>query len=347
VADSSGASVPAAVVRITNTATGVTREALTNEEGLFRALNLAAGAYRVEVGREGFRTAVREGVTLGISETARTDFVLEVGAIAERVNITEKQTIVETEQGRVSARIDTLQLKELPLNGRNLYNLVALQPGVAGRGISQALGAGGAGNDAFSGEAGPQAYASGQRSEANSFTVDDTSVNSAARGGITNLTPGADSVAEVRVVANNFSAVDGRNSGAQIQVITKAGSNDFHGGASWFFTNNTLSSRNVFEASLPVFRRNQFGYNIGGPILKNRTFFFHSYEGLRSSGTRGRGFTVETPEFRDLVLSTSAQPFSCLLPIATAISGTSASTTNCGREKTGSMRITTGQRLPV
>ena len=135
--------MPAAVVRITNTATGVTREALTNEEGLFRALNLAAGAYRVEVGREGFRTAVREGVTLGISETARTDFVLEVGAIAERVNITEKQTIVETEQGRVSARIDTLQLKELPLNGRNLYNLVALQPGVAGRGISQALGAGG------------------------------------------------------------------------------------------------------------------------------------------------------------------------------------------------------------
>lgn len=304
VSDTTAAMIPQAAVRVTNVATGVSRQAETSAEGLYRVLNLAPGVYRVEVEKQGFRSAARENVPLGVSETVRVDFVLEVGAMAERITVADRPPLVETEQGRVSGRIDTMQLKDMPLNGRNLFNLIALQPGVIGKGLSMALGAGGAGNDAFSGEANPEIYASGQRSEANSYTLDDTSVNSAARGGITNLTPNADSVAEVRVVANNFSAVDGRNSGAQVQVISKSGTNEFHGGLSYFFTNNTLGSRNVFEAQLPVFRRNQFGYNLGGPILRNRTFFFHSYEGLRSSGTRSRGFTVETPEFRDFVLRT-------------------------------------------
>jgi hypothetical protein len=304
VTDRSGGVVPDAQIRVIQANTGVVRQTPSNAEGFYRALNLAPGAYRVEVEKAGFRLTTRDGIVVGVSDTVRIDFSLEVGTMAERVTVSEQAPLVETEQGRVSGRIDTVQLKDLPLNGRNLYNLIALQPGVVGRGLSQALGAGGSGNDSFSGEAAPLVYASGQRSEANSFTLDDTSVNSAARGGITNLTPNADSVSEVRVVANNFSAVDGRNSGAQVQVISKSGGNQFHGGVSYFFTNNTLGSRNVFESGLPVYRRNQFGYNVGGPIVKNRTFFFHSYEGLRSSGTRSRGFTIETPEFRDLVLRT-------------------------------------------
>ncbi|MPY88942.1 MAG: hypothetical protein GEU99_13565 [Luteitalea sp.] len=304
VTDTSAAVVPTALVRVTNVSTGVTRHVTGSEEGLFRVLNLAPGLYRVEVEKEGFRSAIRDNVQVAVSETVRVDLALEVGAVADSVTVTEQVPTVETEQGRVSGRIDTVQLKEMPLNGRNLYNLIALQPGVVGRGLSSALGAGGAGNDAFSGEANPQVFASGQRSEANSFTLDDTSVNSAARGGISNLTPNADSVAEVRVVSNNFSAVDGRNSGAQIQVISKTGTNEVRGGLSYFFTNDTLGSRNVFESEVPEFRRNQFGYNVGGPIIRNRTFFFHSYEGLRSSGTRSSGFTVETPEFRDFVLQT-------------------------------------------
>jgi hypothetical protein len=302
VTDQSSAVVAGATVRVTNVDTGVSRESVTSQEGLYRVLSLGAGAYRIEVLKDGFRSAQRERVEIGISETARADFALELGALSERITVSDQAVAVETEQGRVSGRIDRVQLNDVPLNGRNLYNLIALQPGIVGKGISAALGAGGAGNDAFSGEANPQAYSSGQRTEANSFTVDDSSTNSAARGGITNLTPNADSVEEVRVIANNFSAVEGRNSGAQIQVITKSGTNTFHGGASWYFTNNTLSSHSVFEPVVPVFRRNQFGYNLGGPIIRNRTFFFHSYEGLRQSGARGAVATVETPQFREWVI---------------------------------------------
>lgn len=303
VTDSTAAVVPDASVRVTNVATGVSREARTSAEGLFRVLNLGPGTYTVVTEKPGFRSAQRTNIVLGISEVVRVDMVLEVGAVSEQITVADRPPVVETEQGRVSGKIDRIQLNEMPLNGRNLWTLVALQPGITGRGLAF-IGGSASGNDSFDGELGPSAYASGQRTEANSYTVDETSVNSAARGGVVNLTPSADSVEEVRVVANNFSAVDGRNSGAQIQVITKSGTNAFHGGASYYFQNNTLASRNLFETSVPVYRRNQFGYTIGGPIVRNRTFFFHSYEGLRQSGARAAIVTVETPAFRDFVLRT-------------------------------------------
>jgi hypothetical protein len=313
VTDQTAAVIAGATIRVTNIATGVSRDALTSDEGFYRVLSLGPGAYRIEVSKDGFRPVERDRVELGISEVLRSDFQLELGAVSERVTVSGQAVAVETEQGRVSGRIDRTQLNDIPLNGRNLYNLIALQPGIVGKGISSALGAGGAGNDAFSGEANPQAYSSGQRTESNSFTVDDSSVNSAARGGITNLTPNADSVEEVRVVANNFSAVEGRNSGAQIQVISKSGTNEFHGGLSYFFTNNTLASRSVFEPAVPVFRRNQFGYNVGGPVVRNRTFFFHSFEGLRQSGARVAIASVETPEYRNWVLQNRPNSIAAVL----------------------------------
>jgi Carboxypeptidase regulatory-like domain/TonB dependent receptor-like, beta-barrel len=304
VTDSQQSVISDAIVRVTHTTTGVTRAVATSADGVYRALSLGPGTYRIEVEKDGFVKAQRNTVTVGISETVRVDFTLDLAAVTENVTVASRPPLVETEQGRVSGRVDRLQLQEMPLNGRNLYNLIALQPGVTGMGISSTFGAGGNGNDSFSGESAPRINASGQRDEANSFTVDDTSTNGVARGGITNLTPNAESVEEVRVVSNNFSAVDGRNSGAQIQVITKAGSNDLRGSGSYYFQNDTLSARNVFESTVPVFRKNQFGYTLGGPIVRNRMFFFTSYEGLRQSGNRGQSFTVETPAFRDFVLQT-------------------------------------------
>ena len=303
ITDPSQALVAGVRVRVTQNETGVSREATSTAEGLYRVLNIGPGKYTVTAEKEGFRAAKSRDVEVGIDQRARLDFTLELAGMAESIQVAEKQAMVETEEGRISGRVERLQLSELPLNGRNLFNLIALQPGVMGRGLSGSSGGGG-GNDPFAGETGPQIYASGGRAESNNFTVDDSSANSASRGGYTNINPNADSVEEIRVVANNFSAVDGRNGGAQVQVITRGGGNQFHGGASNYFQNNTLSARNLFEDNVPVSRRNQFGYNIGGPIVRNRIFFFHSYEGLRFSGARAQVLSVETPAFRDFVLST-------------------------------------------
>ena len=304
ISDSQQAFVPNATVRVTNTTTGVTREAMTSAEGVYRVPSLGAGVYTVEVEKAGFLKAQRENLKVGISETLRLDFTLEVSGVAETVTVESRAPLVETEQGRVSGRVDRTLLQEMPLSGRNLYNLLALQPGVTGRGFSASISGGGGADDSFAGESAPRINASGQRDEANNFTVDDTSTNGVARGGITNLTPNTESVEEVRVVSNNFSAVDGRNPGAQIQVITKGGTNEFRGSGSYYFTGNELSAKNVFETSVPEFSKNQFGYSLGGPIARNRLFFFTSYEGLRQTGARGSTFTVETPEFRNFVQQT-------------------------------------------
>jgi Carboxypeptidase regulatory-like domain/TonB dependent receptor len=304
ITDAQKAVVASAVVIATHTASGVTREATTSDEGIFRIPSLAPGTYRVQVAKQGFLTARRENIIVGITESVRLDVTLEVSGVQETVTVTGGTSVVETEKGRVSGRVDRLQLQEMPLSGRNLYNLIALQPGVTGKGVSASISGGGGADDSFAGESAPRMNASGQRDEANNYTVDDTSTNGVARGGITNLTPNTESVEEIRVVANNFSAVDGRNPGAQIQVITKAGTNNFRGSGSYYFQGNGLTAKNVFETSVPEFGKNQFGYSLGGPIVKNQLFFFTSYEGLRQSGARGSSFTVETPEFRNFIMQT-------------------------------------------
>ena len=304
ITDGQKAVVVDAVVMVTNIQSGVTRESVTTSDGVFRILSLGPGAYRVEVIKPGFLNAIRESVNVGISDTVRLDFTLEVSGVQESVTVTTTAPLVETEQGRVSGRVDRLQLQEMPLSGRNLYNLIALQPGVTGKGVSASISGGGGADDSFAGESAPRINASGQRDEANNYTVDQTSTNGVARGGITNLTPNTESVEEVRVVSNNFSAVDGRSPGAQIQVITKAGTNQFRGSGSYYYQGDQLSAKNVFESSVPEFDKNQFGYSLGGPIVKNQLFFFTSYEGLRQSGVRGSTFTVETPAFRNFIQST-------------------------------------------
>lgn len=295
IADRTGGVIAGAHVRVVNTATGVSRDAQTSDSGLYRVLSLSPGQYDISVEKEGFTAAAQSGVAVGADEIRKVDFTLVVGSVAERVTVEAQAATLETEQGRISGAISAGQLKSLPSAARNIYNLLALQPGVTGRPF---------GSDMYEGEPAPTMRASGQRSEANYFTVDDESINSISRGGTVNMTPSIDSVAEVKVISHSFSAENGRNSGAQIQVLTKSGTNQFHGTASEFFQNNTLSSRNEFEAAVPVNRQNQFGYSLGGPIRKNRTFFFTSYEGVRRSGARAVVGTVETKELRDLVQRT-------------------------------------------
>ena len=136
VTDASGAVIPAAVVHVTNVDSGVAREARTSNEGLYRVINLGPGTYRVKVAVKGFGPAERPSVPLGISETLRADFVLKVGDVVDQVTVADQITQVATEEGRISARIEPIKLKELPLNGRNPFSLLAFQPGVTGRGLS-------------------------------------------------------------------------------------------------------------------------------------------------------------------------------------------------------------------
>ncbi len=287
VTDAQKAVVADAVVMVTHTASGVTREATTTPDGVYRVPSLGPGTYRVQVVKPGFITAQRDAVTVGISEVVRLDVTLEVSGVQESVTVTTSAPVVETEQGRVSGRVDRLQLQEMPLSGRNLYNLIALQPGVTGKGVSASISGGGGADDSFAGESAPRINASGQRDEANSYTVDDTSTNGVARGGITNLTPNTESVEEVRVVSNNFSAVDGRSPGAQVQVITKAGTNQFRGSGSYYYQSDALTAKNVFEAVGAEVRQEPVRLQLRRSDHPQRAVLLHLVRGA-ASGRRAR-----------------------------------------------------------
>jgi hypothetical protein len=304
ITDSSSGAIPDAKVTVKNNATGIVREATTSADGYYRISSLGPGTYTVTIQKAGFTTQEQKAVTVAISEVAKVDLALNVGAVAERIDVVDTEVLVETEQGRVSGRIENQQLKELPINGRNILNLVAIQPGVVGRGLSAGLYSGG-GSDTFSGETQPAVYASGQRFEGNNYSLDDTSVNGEARNGVTNIVPNSEATEEVRVVANNFSAVDGRNPGAQIQMITKSGTNQFHGVGAYYFTDNELAARTIFDpARLPSIRKHLFDFAGGGPIIRNRTFFFVSYEGLRQGGAATASTTMWTQAFANYVEQT-------------------------------------------
>ena len=211
-------------------------------------------------GDEGIRARGTASVPLGISETLRADFTLKIGELVDQVTVTGEIAQVETERGRISARIEPVKLKELPMNGRNLFSLLAFPNRVSSAGtlgdVSRVFLR--AGRLVLRRDL-AATYANGQRRESNTFSLDGSNTNSPYSNG-SNITPNADSIEEVRVVSNNFSAVDGRGSAARIQVISKAGSNSFHGGVSEYFQNNTLSSRNVFETNgVSVFRRTSSG----------------------------------------------------------------------------------------
>jgi len=295
VLDASSAVVPSAKVLVVNKSNGVRRETVSSAEGVYRVFGLSAGAYTVTASKEGFASAEQPEVILEANEIRKVDFTLRLGPVSQTVNVGADVPALETEQGRISSQISATQLKELPVPNRNLINLLALQPGITGHNL---------GNDMFGSDATPVFNANGTRADGNSYTLDDSNISSISRGGRAEVTPNVETVAEVRITTNNFSAEQGRNMGAQVSVVTKSGSNQFHGSVWDYHTDNALQARNFFVKSVPVNRRNQFGFGVGGPIVRNRTFFFFSYEGARRSGNTTQTSVVETQQLRDYVLST-------------------------------------------
>jgi hypothetical protein len=297
ITDPAGASVPGASVKVTNPSTGMTRSTVTSSAGYYRVVALAAATVTVSVSAPGFKTSTREAVSLQADEVRTIDFSLEIGAADTKVTVAAEAPVVDLAEGRISASISEQKVRELPLVGRNFFTLVILTPGVTGLANGGGQSFSSTTGDIFATEYGVGLGANGLRSQGNNFMVDSGSTNDVSHGGTTNLSPNAEAVQEVRIQANTFSAEYGRGNSVVINTITKQGTNSLHGSASWFHTNNHLAAHDEFTAVLPVYRRNEVAWSLGGPIWRNHTFFFGSMDILRSGVAQARAVRLETPEF--------------------------------------------------
>jgi hypothetical protein len=295
ITDQTGAVVPGVTVTATSIETGAARAAITNEAGVYRLPSLEPGRYRVAAELSGFSRAVRDNVTLEVGATVGLAFVMKAGNVTEEVLVTGEAAVVQTERADISSVVERKRIEDLPLVSRNPLALTALQPGVTGIPTR---------NDFLQPEQGLGINASGMRGGANSAYVDGMSINANPHAGTVLIVPNVEAVQEFQVITNNPSAEHGRNIGASVNMVTRRGTNQFSGSAFQFFRNEALRSKNVFETEKPEFKRNNFGLSLGGPVARDRAFFFASYEGLREQTASGALYVVETEQFRDFVLQT-------------------------------------------
>ncbi|MGH9840405.1 MAG: TonB-dependent receptor domain-containing protein [Blastocatellia bacterium] len=277
VADNSGAVVAGAEVAVTNIETGLSAKAVANEDGLYRVPALNPGRYSVEARGSGFAPTRVSEVRLEVGQTARLDITLKVGNVNETVEIAAQSTQLNSETTDVGQVIDGKRIVEMPLNGRNYLQLAQLTAGVLP-----------AGNSRTSDEGGFLAF--GQHTYQNNVMLDGADNSSRASGGPLGfeaqaVKPPVDAVSEFKVLTNNTSAEFGYSTGAKVIVTTKGGTNEFHGSLYEFLRNDKFDATNFFAnragARKPVFKQNQFGGTIGGPVIRNKAFFFFSYQGTR------------------------------------------------------------------
>jgi hypothetical protein len=282
VTDPSGASIPEARVTVTNTGTGVSRSFVTGPDGRYVVPSLIPGAYSVSAEKQGFNAITKTGIALQVDQTARIDLTLQVGTVTQRVNVKTQTPLLQTQSSGEGTTITASKMVSMPLNLRQFANLVNLTPGATAQGMGNNLG------DSFSGD-NPQAIdassVNGIESDGNNWTIGGISDNEAFFSILT-VSPSLDAIQEFKVNDNNYSAEFGRAGGAQVDIVIKSGTNQFHGDAFEFFRSSGLEANDFFSnaSGLPIapYHQNQFGANIGGPIVKNNTFFFVDYEGLRT-----------------------------------------------------------------
>ncbi|MCC6539899.1 MAG: carboxypeptidase regulatory-like domain-containing protein, partial [Bryobacterales bacterium] len=300
--DASGAVVPHAQVAAANEDTGFKREATSNELGYYTVPLLPPGLYRMTVRKEGFRAVERKGLRLHVNDRVTLDYSLEVGAVAETLSVTAETPLLQVEQASRGALIDNAKIVNLPLNGRNPFSLAALAPGVQpGGGFFTAR--------VFQEQVNQSNFvANGGASFQNDILLDGTS-NVVAGHGQLAMTPSVDAIEEFKVQTSNYSAEYGRSGGGIINIVTKSGTNQFHGTAYEFLRNKVLDAGNFFNNSANIPRQpfvyNQYGFTAGGPAYipklydgRNRTFFFVSYEGVKVRRSRFFSGTVPTEAMR-------------------------------------------------
>src|SRR5580700_4062561 len=286
ITDPSGGGIPHARLVIKNVATGVERSVTTNTDGFYTAVNLLPGDYQVTISAKDFNTEVNSGITITVGAQQTFDVVLHVGAVANRVEVTTEAPAVQLASSDISAVVNATTVRELPLNGRSWTDLAALQPGVETIQTQPSFATGSdRGNRGF----GQQLTISGARPQQNNYRLDGVSLNdyaNGAPGSVLGGNLGVDAIQEFSVLTSNYSAEYGKTSGGIVNAVTRSGTNSFHGSVYEFLRNSALDARNFFEdptTRKASFKRNQFGGALGGPIYKNRTFFFADYEGIRQA----------------------------------------------------------------
>lgn len=336
VKDSSGAAVPGAMITAVMTEQKTSRTMHANEQGFYNFAGLLPGHYDLSFQVKGFETQVRTGLELTVEQNLRVDAALTVGSVQTKIDVGTAAPLVDTTSSTLSGLIDDRRVVDLPLNGRNIIGLAAILPGVTNVSAPQSMG------DA---RGGPTMDVNGGRPNMNLFTLDGGYFNNPSRNTGINYPP-PDAIQEVRILTQNFNAEFGHSPGSQVIVLSKAGSNSFHGAAWEFLRNNDLNARDFFAPSVPTERQNQFGGAAGGPILKNKLFVFGSYQGLTnhqqavsrvatvpSAAERSGDFTALGTTLLDPVNSFTGKPItdingnpcvasnlissSCISPVAT------------------------------
>lgn len=277
VVDGSDAVMTNVAIEVTNQATGIMRKSQTNSEGYYSVPLLPPGSYRMLVTAEGFRPSSRDSINLTVDQIARIDFVLQLGSVSETVTVSGEVPLLETQSGTLRGLVDQQRIEGLPLNGRDMTQLLAIQGGVIPR--TQTDGEG----NAFS--------VNGTRGNGVAYNLDGGSNTNSYRN-YSGIFPNPDTVQEFSMQKNNFSAEYSNASGAVVNVVTKSGTNEFHGSVFHFLRNAQFNARNFFAPQRDTLKRNQFGGTIGGPIVRNKAFFFFGYQGttLRSDPALTRQF---------------------------------------------------------
>jgi hypothetical protein len=318
VSDPNGGGIPQAKLVIRNVATGVERSFATNNDGYYTTVNLPAGTYEVTVSATGFSTQTGRGVTMTVGGQVTFNITLRVGTISNKVEVSAQVPDVQLTSSDIGAVVTSTTVRELPLNGRSWTDLASLQAGVSTIQTQPSFATGSdRGNRGF----GQQLTISGARPQQNNYRLDGVSLNdyaNGAPGSVLGGNLGVDAIQEFSVLTSNYSAEYGKTSGGVVNAITRSGTNAFHGSAYEFLRNSALDARNYFEdPTLPKapFKRNQFGGDVGGPIIKNKAFFFADYEGIRQAKGIPNFDVVPSPESRSTVTDGEILNYLALYPV--------------------------------
>lgn len=303
ITDTSGAGVPETKIGVTNEATGELRQVMSQANGSYVVPLLAPGVYRIEFSHAGFKSTVKPGLTVNVTETARFDVSLEVGSLQEQVTVSTEAELLQTESSALGRVTDHNLVANLPLVARNFTQIVTLSPGVAvnvnnATDLGRGNGSLAQGNFRTHGSQGAD-----NNFQMNGVEINDLQSSSSVSGGV--AVPNPDAIQEFKVQTGQYDATYGRNAGANVNVVTRSGTNGFHGALFEYFRNNALNANDFFRnkaaQSKGVLKQNQFGFTLGGPMVKDKLLFFVSYQGTRQVNGIGAGGASSffTPAFTD------------------------------------------------